>query len=63
MGTILAAATGIIGASVVMLTVMALPTMMRAGYAAPIDVVTGPDGALYVGDYATGIIFKIEYEG
>ena len=36
MGTILAAATGIIGASVVMLTVMALPTMMRAGYAAPI---------------------------
>lgn len=33
MGTILAAATGIIGASVVMLTVMALPTMLRAGYA------------------------------
>ena len=33
------------------------------GYAAPIDVVTGHDGALYVGDYATGIIFKIEYEG
>ncbi|TDK48110.1 TRAP transporter large permease [Antarcticimicrobium luteum] len=32
MGTILAAATGIIGASVVMLTVMALPTMLRAGY-------------------------------
>jgi TRAP-type mannitol/chloroaromatic compound transport system permease large subunit len=36
MGTILAAATGIIGASVVMLTVMALPTMLRAGYAAPL---------------------------
>lgn len=36
MGTILAAATGIIGASVVMLTVMALPTMMRAGYSAPL---------------------------
>jgi tripartite ATP-independent transporter DctM subunit len=33
MGTILAAATGIIGASVVMLTLLALPTMMRAGYA------------------------------
>lgn len=32
MGTILAAATGIIGASVVMLTVMALPTMVRSGY-------------------------------
>lgn len=36
MGTILAAATGIIGASVVMLTVMALPTMLRAGYSAPL---------------------------
>ncbi len=36
MGTILAAATGIIGASVVMLTVMALPTMIRAGYSAPL---------------------------
>ncbi|CUH58750.1 MULTISPECIES: TRAP transporter large permease [Rhodobacterales] len=34
MGTILAAATGIIGASVVMLTVMALPTMLKRGYSA-----------------------------
>jgi tripartite ATP-independent transporter DctM subunit len=33
MGTILAAATGIIGASVVMLTVLAIPTMLRQGYA------------------------------
>ncbi len=33
------------------------------GYAAPIDVVTGPDGSLYVADYATGIIFKIDYVG
>ncbi|MBJ3777420.1 TRAP transporter large permease [Acuticoccus mangrovi] len=32
MGTILAAATGIIGASVVMLTVLALPTMVAGGY-------------------------------
>lgn len=32
MGTILAAATGIIGASVVMLTVLALPTMLNSGY-------------------------------
>jgi tripartite ATP-independent transporter DctM subunit len=32
MGTILAAATGIIGASVVMLTVMAVPTMLKRGY-------------------------------
>lgn len=33
------------------------------GFAAPIDVTAGPDGALYVADYATGIIFKIEYVG
>ncbi len=33
------------------------------GFAAPIDVTVGPDGALYVADYATGIITKIEYEG
>jgi tripartite ATP-independent transporter DctM subunit len=32
MGTILAAATGIIGASVVMLTVLAIPTMLSRGY-------------------------------
>ena len=32
LGTILAAATGIIGASVVMLTVLALPTMLSRGY-------------------------------
>ncbi len=33
------------------------------GFAAPIDVTVGPDGALYVADYATGIIFKIVYSG
>jgi tripartite ATP-independent transporter DctM subunit len=33
MGTILAAMTGIIGASVTMMTALALPTMMRQGYA------------------------------
>lgn len=32
MGTILAAATGIVGASIVMLTVLALPTMVQRGY-------------------------------
>jgi tripartite ATP-independent transporter DctM subunit len=32
MGTILAAATGIIGASVVMLTMLAVPTMLERGY-------------------------------
>ncbi|MCA9968782.1 MAG: PQQ-dependent sugar dehydrogenase, partial [Anaerolineales bacterium] len=33
------------------------------GFAAPIDVTTGPDGSLYVADYATGIIFRITYVG
>jgi glucose/arabinose dehydrogenase len=33
------------------------------GFAAPLDITTGPDGSLYVADYATGIIFKISYEG
>ena len=31
------------------------------GFAAPIDLTVGPDGALYVADYATGIIFKIAH--
>ena len=33
------------------------------GFAAPIDVTSGPDGALYVADYATGIVTKISYSG
>ena len=32
MGTIMAATTGIIGASVVMMTLLALPTMLKRGY-------------------------------
>lgn len=33
------------------------------GFAAPIDLTVGPDGALYVADWATGIIFRIAYVG
>ncbi|MEZ4541330.1 MAG: PQQ-dependent sugar dehydrogenase [Chloroflexota bacterium] len=33
------------------------------GFAAPIDLTVGPDGALYVADWATGIIFRIAYGG
>ncbi len=36
MGTIMAATTGIIGASVVMMTLMSLPVMIRAGYSIPL---------------------------
>jgi glucose/arabinose dehydrogenase len=31
------------------------------GFAQPIDVTEGPDGSLYVADYATGIILKITF--
>jgi hypothetical protein len=33
------------------------------GFAAPIDLTVGPDGSLFVVDWATGIIFKISYTG
>jgi tripartite ATP-independent transporter DctM subunit len=39
-GIILAASTGIIGASVVLLAVMSLPTMMKQGYAMPLALGT-----------------------
>lgn len=39
MGTIMAATTGIIGASVVMMTLLALPTMLKRGYSA--ELATG----------------------
>ncbi len=39
------------------------PVNFATGFAAPIDMTTGPDGSLYVADWATGIIFKISYTG
>ncbi len=33
------------------------------GFAAPIDVTVSSDGSLFVADWATGIIFKISYQG
>ncbi len=39
------------------------PVNFATGFAAPIDVITGPDGSLFVADWATGIIFKISYTG
>ncbi len=40
MGTIMAATTGIVGASVIMLTLIALPTMLAAGYSRELSVGT-----------------------
>ena len=33
------------------------------GFAAPIDITIGPDGAFYVAGFETGIIYKISYVG
>ena len=38
-------------------------TDFATGFAAPVDVAVGPDGALYVADWATGIVFRIYYNG
>lgn len=38
-------------------------TDWATGFAAPIDLTVGPDGSLYVADWATGIIFRISYTG
>jgi len=39
------------------------PHNFATGLASPIDVTVGPDGSLFVADWATGIIFKISYTG
>lgn len=36
-------------------------TDFATGFAAPIDVAVSPDGALFVVDWATGIVFEISY--
>lgn len=38
-------------------------TDWATGFAAPIDLTVGPDGSMYVADWATGIIFEIRYTG
>ena len=49
--------------SVVRITPDGQVSTFATGFAAPLDITTGPDGALYIADYATGIVFKISYEG
>ena len=65
MGTIMAATTGIVGASVVMLTLIALPTMLERGYKKELAVGTiasaGTLGILipavdHVGDYGRPVV-------
>ncbi len=38
-------------------------TDWATGFAAPIDLTVGPDGSLFVADWATGIVFRISYTG
>jgi glucose/arabinose dehydrogenase len=38
-------------------------TDFATGFAAPIDVTVGPEGSLYVADWATGVLFRIVYNG
>ena len=38
-------------------------TFLATGFAAPIDVTVGPEGSLYVADWATGNIVRISYVG
>lgn len=52
-----------VGAQKVMRLSSGPPTNFATGFAAPIDVIVGPEGSLYVADWATGIIFKISYTG
>jgi len=33
------------------------------GFSSPLDITAGPDGALYIADFFTGIIFKISHDG
>lgn len=51
------------GAQKVMRLADGPPQNFATGFAAPIEVIVGPDGSMYVGDWATGIIFKISYTG
>lgn len=51
------------GAQKVMRLAGGPPTNFATGFAAPIDVVIGPDGSMFVADWATGIIFRIYYVG
>jgi putative membrane-bound dehydrogenase-like protein len=44
-------------------TVTARETTFGSGFLYPIDVITGPDGNLYVADFGTSVIYRITYTG
>ena len=44
-------------------TIAARETTFGSGFLFPIDVITGPDGNLYVADFGTSAIYRITYKG
>jgi glucose/arabinose dehydrogenase len=44
-------------------TVAGRETTFGSGFLYPIDVITGPDGNLYVADFGTSVVYRITYTG
>jgi glucose/arabinose dehydrogenase len=44
-------------------TVTARETTFGSGFLYPIDVITGPDGNLYIADFGTSVVYRITYTG
>jgi putative membrane-bound dehydrogenase-like protein len=44
-------------------TVAARENTFGSGFLYPIDVITGPDGNLYVADFGTSVVYRITYTG
>ncbi len=41
----------------------AIPRVFGSGFLYPIDVVVGPDDALYIADFGTSVVYRVTYEG
>jgi glucose/arabinose dehydrogenase len=41
----------------------AAPAVFASGFLYPIDVVVGPDDALYIADFGTSAVYRVTYEG
>jgi hypothetical protein len=41
----------------------ATPAVFASGFLYPIDVVVGPDDALYIADFGTSVVYRVTYEG
>lgn len=41
----------------------AIPRVFGSGFLYPIDVVVGPDDALYIADFGTSVVYRVTYDG